>query len=259
VKGKWATKVTTADPFGSPKQTLARARHHIADLRSKADDFMKGRAPGTYRIERVAGGNKHTIKFDRSFFEQLSNVAFDAANNLRSALDQTAYATAILAGKEKPKRAYFPIACKLSDLENLIKRNCRDLRPEVIELFKTFKPYGRGNIWLSALSKLCNTQKHATLIPFKTGDHQVMYIMNGIALGLGHRWHPETFELEILGSAGADFTKGGGYFAFGITFTHDDPVIAGSEPAGLLDGAAIQVDRVINATEVECQRLGLSS
>jgi hypothetical protein len=219
---------------------------------------MNGRAPGTYRIERRAeGNNQHTIKFDRGFFEQLSNIAFDAGNNLRSALDQTAYATAVLAGKEKPKRSYFPIAGELSDLENLIKLNCRDLRPEIIDLFKTFQPYGRGNIWLSALSKLCNTQKHATLIPFKTGDHQVMYIMNGITLGLGHRWHSETFELEILGSGGADFTTGGGYFAFGITFTHDDPVISGSDPAGLLDGAAIQVDRVIKATELECRRLGL--
>jgi hypothetical protein len=141
--------VTTADPFGSPKRTLARARHHIADLRSRADDFMNGRAPGTYRIERRAeGNNQHTIKFDRGFFEQLSNIAFDAGNNLRSALDQTAYATAVLAGKEKPKRAYFPIAGELSDLENLIKLNCRDLRPEIIDLFKTFQPYGRGNIWL---------------------------------------------------------------------------------------------------------------
>ncbi|MEH2569666.1 hypothetical protein [Bradyrhizobium sp. AZCC 2289] len=81
--------------------------------------------------------------------------------------------------------------------------------------------------------------------------------MNGITIGLGHRWHPEAFDLEILGSGGADFTEGGGYFAFGLTFTHDDFVIAGSEPAGLLDGAAIQVDRVIKATELECQRLGL--
>jgi hypothetical protein len=220
---------------------------------------MNGRAPGTYRIERRQGNNQHRIQFDRGFFEQLSNIAFDAANNLRFALDQTAYATAILSGKEKPKRTYFPIASELSDLENLIKLNCRDLRPEIIDLFKTFRPYGHGNIWLSALSKLCNTQKHAKLIAFKTGDHQVMYIMNGITLGLGHRWHPRTFELDILSSGGADFTKGGGYFAFGITFTHDDPVIAGSEPAGLLDGAAIQVDRVIKATEVECGRLGLSS
>jgi hypothetical protein len=217
---------------------------------------MNGRAPGTYQIERKAGGNnQHTIKFDRGFFEQFSNIAFDAANNLRSALDQTAYASAVLAGKEKPKRAYFPIAGALSDLENLIKLNCRDLRPEIIDLFKTFSPYGGGNVWLSALSKPCNIQKHATLIPFKTGDLQVMYIMNGITLGLGHRWHSETYELEILGSGGADFMKGGGYFAFGITFTHDDPVIAGSEPAGLLDGIAIQADRVIKATEEECARL----
>ncbi|MEH2570650.1 hypothetical protein [Bradyrhizobium sp. AZCC 2289] len=247
-----------ADLFGSPKRTLARARHHIADLRSKADDFMNGRAPGTYQIERRTDGkNQHTIKFDRGFFEQLSNIAFDAANNLRSALDQTAFGTAILAGKEQAKRALFPIAGSLPDLDNLIKKNCRDLRPEIIDLFKTFKPYGGGNIWLSALSKLCNTQKHAALIPFKTDNHQVMYVMNGIIIGLGHRWHPKTFELEILGSGGADFTRGGGYFAFGLSFTHDDQVIAGSEPAGLLDGAAIQVDRVIKATELECQRLGL--
>jgi hypothetical protein len=214
---------------------------------------MNGRAPGTYRIEQRPDGNQHKIHFDRDFFEELSCIAFDAANNLRSALDQTAYATAVLAGKPKTRNAYFPIASTASDFDSMIKRRRPDLLPEIIAIFKTFC----GNIWLSALNKLCNTQKHAALIPFKTDDLQVMYIMNGITLGLGHRWHPETFELEILGSGGADFTKGGGYFAFGITFTHDDPVIAGSEPAGLLDGAAIQVDRVINATELECRRLGL--
>src|SRR3977135_2243129 len=101
--------MTAPDPFYSPKRTAARGRHHIADLRDRADDFMNGRARGTYRIEKRPDGNQHKIQFDRDFFEELSCIAFDAANNLRSALDQIAYATAVLAGKPKTRNAYFPI------------------------------------------------------------------------------------------------------------------------------------------------------
>jgi hypothetical protein len=248
-----------ADLFYSPKRTLARAHHHIEVLCSKTDDFMNGRAPGTYMIERRPGPkNQHTIKFDRDFFQELCSIAFDAANNLRSALDQTAYATALADGKLKPKKAYFPMAGSLEKLDDVVKGRCADLRPEIIALFRTFHPYAGGNLWLAALNTLCNTQKHATLIPFKTDKHQVMYVTKGIMLGLGHRWDPQSFELELLGLDGADFTKGGGYFAFGLSFASSEPVIGGSDPAGLLGGAAIQVDRVLKATELECQRLGLS-
>ncbi|WP_029587522.1 hypothetical protein [Bradyrhizobium sp. URHD0069] len=109
---------------------------------------------------------------------------------------------------------------------------------------------------MAALNTLCNTQKHATLIPFKTDD-QVAYVTPGVMFGLRHRWNQQTYELEILDNGGADFSKGGGHFAFSVSFAHDEPVIGGSEPHGLLTGAAIQVERVLKATEIECRRLGL--
>jgi hypothetical protein len=263
MRSGWRASRKESDPkciliYFTARSELSRARHHIANLQSKANDFMTGGARGTYAIERRPGrDNQHTIKFDRDFFEELSSISFDIANNLRSALDQTAYSTAIADGNMKPKRAYFPMAGSLNDLENAIRGRCADLRPEIGALFRTFHPYGGGNIWLAALNTLCNTQKHAALIPFKTDDHQVLYIMNGMTIGLLHRWNPVTFELEILGSGGADFTRGGGYFAFGLSFDSQEPVIGGSDPVGLLNGAAIQVDRVLKAIELECQRLGL--
>ena len=246
------------DPFYSPKRTLDRARLHIADFQAKMIEFSEGQY-WTYVIERDPRGisNKHFVKFDRRFFENLCGVAFDVANNLRSTLDQTAYSTAIAAGKTKPKRAYFPMASSAQDLNNAIRKRCADLRPEIVALFKSFHPYAGGNIWLAALNALCNTQKHAALVPFKTDQHQVTYVQKGMTLGLHHRWNQQKFELELLGVGGADFSKAGGQFVFGLSFDHDEPVIGGSDPLGLLSGAAIQVERVLTATNAECKRLGL--
>src|SRR4051812_486095 len=80
--------MTHADPFYSPKQTLARAKHHLAEFQSKEGELSKGEH-WTYVIERDPTGrnNKHTVKFERDFFEQLCGIAFDIANNLRSTLD----------------------------------------------------------------------------------------------------------------------------------------------------------------------------
>ena len=45
--------------------------------------------------------------------------------------------------------------------------------PEILALFRAFKPYKGGNDALWALNKLCNAKKHCALIPFDIGRANV--------------------------------------------------------------------------------------
>jgi hypothetical protein len=55
----------------------------------------------------------------------------EALFTLRAALDQVAYATAVAAGKVRPKNSYFPVADDAAQLETVIKGRCGDLPNEV--------------------------------------------------------------------------------------------------------------------------------
>jgi hypothetical protein len=247
------------DPFYSPKRTLSRAKHHVGDFEAKITAFAGGQY-WSYSPERDSRGlaQRHKVIFDRDFFEDLGGVVFDAANNLRAVLDQSAYATAILGGVLEPKSAYFPISSDAAKLQDVIRGRCKDLRPEIISLFSGFKPYLGGSYCLARLNMLCNAQKHAELVPFRTDELLgVRFVMGGAGLVLKHHWDAENFEIEIL-----DIPPGGdlghpGTFAFDITFDHSEPGLGNSEPLGLLTGMAQEVERVLIATEAECRKLGL--
>jgi hypothetical protein len=252
-----------SDPFYSPKRTLARARHHIGDFEANITGFENGKYQ-SYVVERDAHGRptRPKVKFDRDFFEQITCIAFDAANNLRSALDQAAFTAANLGGKLNPKKAYFPMGVDALGLENVIARKCGDLPAEIVSLFRGFKPYPRGNLYLPALNTLCNTQKHAHLIPFRGED--LTLVTQGVVWTLKHRWDPEKYEIEIvspiepLGFMKLQ-AKGAAKLAFEVTFSHPEAVLGGSKPLALLHGMAREVERVLMATEGECRRIGLVS
>jgi hypothetical protein len=252
-----------SDPFYSPKRTLARARHHVRDFESKLATFATGK-DWTYVGKSDPQGRTakiHKIKFDRDFFEEISCIAFDAANNLRSVLDQTAYTVAVLSGAKKPFDARFPMARNAAGLKAAVNGRCVELPPEIRSLFSAFKPYPGGNYCLPALNTLCNTQKHAALIPFRDDELALTYSIGGMELFLGYRWDPENYELHIHSPVGVVIKptkrEDQGKFAFNIAFDHTGPGIKGNEPSALLNGMMGEVERVLMATEAECRRIGL--
>jgi hypothetical protein len=96
--------------------------------------------------------------------EDLADIVGDAVCNLRSALDYAAYA---IATPTKPgtRNAAFPFAQNSDELERSIRKRSRDVPPGIVALFRSFQPYGGGNPILHTLNRMCNQDKHCTLIP----------------------------------------------------------------------------------------------
>jgi len=153
------------DPFDSPKRRLLRAKQHIRDLDLRISKFFK-KQPHKGVVERDASGLNeiHKVRLTKSIPSQFADRAAEVVEALRSALDQTGYAVAVLAGAIEPKSAYFPIAEKAADLENVIKGRCKDLPPDIISLFRSFNPHKGGNDTIWALNRACTVAKHRTLI-----------------------------------------------------------------------------------------------
>lgn len=247
------------DPFSSPKRRLARAQQHISTLKKRIETFFKKNPPVRAAELDPDGWTVHCLKFARNMPESWSDAAGDALDALRSALDQCAYSAAVLGGATTPQNAYFPFADTAVNIENTIARRCKDLRPEVITLFRGFKPYKGGNDALWSLNKLCNANKHRLLIPVGI-TASGMTINHATASGSGSildpKWNGEKNRIEFARfGPGSDF-KYDVNLAFDIVFDQINGVE--SLPAGpALVVIARNVKDVLTQTEALCRTIGL--
>ena len=125
------------DAFASPKRRIARAKRHIGDLQRRIDKFFK-KHPYAHVVEKDANGKTdvHKIKLLKFLPATMGDLATDVVEDLRSALDQAAFATAFTAGRLTAKSAYFPIADDAPGLETGIKGRCKDIPPDIVTLFR---------------------------------------------------------------------------------------------------------------------------
>lgn len=192
--------------FDSPKRTLERAKHHIADLERQIETLVHDDSRA-YVIEKDADGvtNIHKIRFTRWLPDDASSILFDIATNLRAVLDQTAYAAALASGKTSPKNTLFPFAATEDQINSRGKSN--DVPTEILSLFCTFKPYKGGNNTLWALNRLCNAKKHCALVPISTGFKRISFAassetgMGGLDQNFPTRWDPAKNEIILMRAA----------------------------------------------------------
>jgi hypothetical protein len=255
-----------ADVFQSCRLTLLRAQHHIDDLNAKIIEFVSSQ-PWSMAVEPnlQARENVVKVKFARRLSTDLPCILFDAANNLRAALDQAGYASAVASGNASLKRTNFPFGDTLADLDNHIDRRkgCRDLPPEITALFRVFRPYKGGNDALWALNKLCNAQKHCDLIPFTLGDVRI-YDADGSnviqgAIGLHNPlWDPSKYEIMLDRIPANESTPD--YKAHvTLNVAIQCAAIERGKPAIAVLGEMMRiVDGILAATEAECRRIGLN-
>jgi hypothetical protein len=173
-----------ANIFDGPNRMLSRGRHHIAELTTQINSFVQDK-PWSRVIEVDTDGTTelHKIRFTRRLSEDLPNIVFDAANNLRSALDQAAFQIAVRhTGSAAPKHAKFPVGPTRDHMLNNLAGGCKDLPQEIQTLFSGFEPYMGGNDILWALNELCNAPKHKTLVPVQLSGGAIT-ISNGIFSG----------------------------------------------------------------------------
>jgi hypothetical protein len=243
------------NPFYSAQRTLERAKYHFRDFEARIKTFRNDKK-WTYNIERDMKGrnNRHKIKFDRTFFDEAPSVVFDTINNLRAVLDQSVYASCIASKRPVNNHALFAFADEAAKIEKSIKGRSKDAPLEIQDIIRAFKPYKRGNVALWHLNALCNTKKHAILAPATFDPLGVQIHIGAATIGIGHKWIPENYEIEILGAGGADFSQADG-LSFRIVFDHVESWIRHSEPLAILDTMSREVERVLMTIEAECRRI----
>jgi hypothetical protein len=245
------------DPFFSPKKRLSRANDHIKRLKKRTDSFFL-KVPHQRVIEKDAEGlDAHLIRFKKKIPQSCIDSATEALEALRSVLDQTGYAAAVLGGAAVPKSSKFPAGDTPTDITNDIRRGCKDLPPSVASLFESFQPYKGGNNPLWVLNKLRNAT-HTVLNPMAiiAGGMKIHKMeITGTGKIPAPIWDAEKNEIVFAR------TGPGAKYNFNIEISLfvalGDPSIVNPAPAvELLKAMAGEVKRVLMATEAECRRLG---
>jgi hypothetical protein len=247
--------------FESPKRTLRRAKYHINDLEAQLLAFQE-REGWFYDIDRDpdTGDELHKIKFkDDSFEWGFPCIVFDAVNNLRACLDQTSYAACVANGRPNTKIAYFPFASDAAHWSNRVN-GLKDLPAEILAMFERRNAYEGGNNTLWAVNELCNTTKHARLVPIRIGKIEVSFpaaITAIVPITVSSTaFNAQTNEIE-LARLPPDAQRGTNTkISFSIVLEHPSKAINGRQPVGLLNQMVNVIESILMATEGECLRLG---
>lgn len=248
------------DPFESPKRRLKRGKEHTRRLEKRISTFLKKKPHERVEDTDSEGVTTHALKFTRDFPDSWTNAAVEALEAFRSALDQTGYAAAVLGSGAEPKQAYFPIADTVADLDSVVKGRCKDLPGEIRALFRSFDAHQGGNYALWSLNKLCNANKHRLLMPvgaLASQMHLERAKLSGGVEMLVPRWNSEKRQIEVFRVHPGGKLEYDANISFFIGFEEFNDVKAG--PAvGILTLIASEVQKVIFATEAECERIGLT-
>ena len=253
------------DYFESPKLKLARAKKYVDDLERERDRFVDEH-PWSHVVEANLDGSRkeYKIKFTRDFPDAFGDFTSNALQNLRSALDHAANASARAAGVSDPRSAYFPFGNDPKGLEDGIKGRCKDVLPDIVTVIRRFKPYRTGNpnpiLW--AINNTANVDKHAIVHPM-AGCVDSVKLSGPDATCRPLLIHPPRWDgakNEIIYAVSTpDFNPNYNVdikidIAFG-----EIGVVDGHPAAGLLKAMIHEVQNVLVAIEAETRKLGYIS
>lgn len=255
-----------SSPFSSPRTLLAHGRSHIQKLHTGIQS-LHGRKCCEYVIDIDPNTSEqlHKIKFDQTAFDAFPVIIFDAATTIRATLDQIGFAAAVVGGIAQPKSALFPIADDQDQLRNVIARKrCKDLPPQILDLFIAAKPYRSGNHALWSLDQISNAKKHARLLPIGLGQcgfigGNIKVVNRSGRLTLSNRWDAQKFEVLLIRAALDAEVQFDTNFTFALAFDQSIEAVKGKGPVAALNTMADEVERVLVATEAECRKMGLIS
>ncbi len=166
-----------SDYFDSSRRKIARAKKHLADLKTAVAKFFS--RPNIYQpfVEahpKIAGWTILKVRFLKELPPEFEEIAGDVVGNLRSALDHAVYATAVAHAfsnslpKPKIDTACFPFSRIEANFEKALNGRCASVPLELHSIFRECKPYSGGNEPLWALNCIRGTDEHAILIPAVT-------------------------------------------------------------------------------------------
>jgi hypothetical protein len=253
------------DPLSDSRYCLNHAKRHIHKFESESNVFFNTN-PYARVIDFETNGSVevHKIKLVKPMPEELSGIAFDAVNNLRSALDLAGFAVARAVGKNG-KNAHFPFGSDLCEVQSRVLGKSKDIPKAVFDVMVASRPYKGGNDLLWALNKLCNTNKHEIVTPVATASagfrgKNVTYhkpATPGATLTFKPLiWDSAKNEMEYARFEGGGALEGEFQFSFFIAMGKIE-TIGGLPALDVLNAIAGEVERILAAIEGEARRIGL--
>lgn len=153
------------DLFQSGSLLVARAGKHIDEFDAVEQDFIKDKPYLLFNeIDPQSGATILKAKVTKPFPPELSAIAFDIVNCLRSALDHVVYDASIkIGGKPKPKSTKFPIGNKHRTAAEDLRKHKAEVPGNLWPYLLGFEPHPGGVNLISELNDLRNGNIHKTL------------------------------------------------------------------------------------------------
>ncbi len=128
----------------SVRVKIARANHHVADLNSAIEVFLKsGPYKTTGEIDHQ-GRPTYRVSNVQPIDPIISAIAGDAIQNLRTALDYLACALWLGTNAAKACKVYFPIAETAAGYQSEGLRKINGMEQAAIDAISAVEPYGGG-------------------------------------------------------------------------------------------------------------------
>jgi hypothetical protein len=254
-----------SDPFKDAKSGIRNAQRHLAELERQLSAFAESK-PYAYFVETNANGTEdfHKVRA-RELPDDLANIIFDIAGNLRASLDRAGFVVATAAGTSG-KNAHFPFWTNIADVKTAANGRSKDIPQPIYDLMISFKPYKGGNHTLWALNRLTNTNKHESLslmgnvvggfrgAPIGQGTNTIVNHL------LTYRWPPvwdrsknEMMVFHVPRGVPVDMNV---QIAMFVAITNIDG-IDGQPAIGVLNQLVRMVDGIVAAIEAEARRLNI--
>jgi hypothetical protein len=248
------------DILSSARLLAHGARKDIERLDIAFSDYFAAKPYGPFTEKDVKTGlYTHGLKISTNLPELLSRDAARIASDLRSALDQAGYATAVASGNTRLKYTYFPFSSDVAQMDNVVKSRCKDLPQDIIALFRTFKAYRGGNDLLWSVNEIANGVKHRFIVP--VGQYiaggEIKHFTGSGNMSFPPVWDRAKDEIVLCSSvmegARIDYDI---KLEFLVTFGNVE-VVRGKPVIVVLKALNNMVDVIIKSTEAEARRIGL--
>ena len=256
--------MNSSDPLVGSKRRLARAKLHSRELKRRLNAFVLSN-PYRHVVQPDPDGihEIHKLKARRKVLPlSFVDIATDAIENLRSALDLAVYAiaekVAITDSSVKLSKVYFPFCDVQEKFSSRITGCCPNFPTPICDLLGTFKPYEGGDDILWSIGEFAKKTKHHGLTAVAMNFTSGHMVGRGIQPSFPLKWDRSNNEVVLCRSrlnTKVQF-KLHGTFRIGLG---DVPVVAHKNLAGLVHRMTGIVEGIIAAIGAEAKRIGLFS
>jgi hypothetical protein len=169
---------------------IERAEARIDDLKGEISSFFDAKPYGLVsKIDNQLGIEMLQISTQTPVPKKFKIIIGEILHNLRSSLDQLAYAVAIKQSGNCDK-IYFPFRKDINIFERELSKKTKLISPDGQNMIRALKPYRGGNDLLWLLHDLNRKDKHISVVPIILdvfADFDTIIAQNGRLCSVGPR------------------------------------------------------------------------